>query len=87
MKAVSQPIRKGLWEMNLLSSHLNTGNPHVVKYLNQTIPIMVDLTLRNMQLNREQLEGFQVVPYKLTIAEPGTGVLVQQPAIDSLGKS
>lgn len=72
--------------MDLQSSVMNKDNPHVAKYLDKTIPMMVDLTLRNLQLNREQLEGFQVLPHKLTIAEPGTGILVQKPTVDSPGK-
>lgn len=87
MKAVSQPIRNGLWEMDLKSFALDNENPHVAKYLDITIPMMADLTLRNLQLSREMLEGFTVQPYKLTITEPGTGMVVRQPTNNAPGNS
>lgn len=78
LKSISEPVHnlKGLWEIELQSDIMEKEDSHFAKYLNQTIPLMIDLVLRHLKLSREQVHGLSVRPRKLTIMEPGTGTRI-----------
>lgn len=78
LKSISEPVHnlKGLWEIELQSDIMKKEDSHFAKYLNQTIPLMIDLVLRHLKLSREQVHGLSVRPRKLTIMEPGTGTRI-----------
>lgn len=78
LKALSQFIRdSSSWEMNLTQT-MTSENPIVKHFLNKTVPLIVQLVLKKMDLCSANMKGLVVKPNKLILMEPGKDLAINQ---------
>ena len=64
-----------MWE-TAFSDYLDKENPNVAKFIDKTIPMMTDLALKQLKINRNNVKELEIRPQKLTIVEPGTKLVI-----------
>ena len=78
LKQFSQPVHVGLWEMPMNYDNLDKGNPCVSKFVDNTIPMMKHLALKQLKINPENVKGVDIQLQKITILEPGAKLSIPQ---------